>query len=121
MSAELLIEVAADVLEVDVDGKLTAKDYQRWVPEVERMIREHGKINMVFVMRNFHGWSAGALWQDLKFDVHHFSDIKRLAIVGDKKWERGMATFCKPFTTAKVRFFELGRLEEARQWASHGE
>lgn len=57
-------------------------------------------------MREFHGWSMGALWEDIKFDLHHFADIERLALIGDKKWEVGMAVFCKPFTTAKIRYFE---------------
>jgi hypothetical protein len=42
------------------------------------------------------------LWEDIKFDVKHFNDIERLAITGENKWEKGMAAFCKPFTTAKV-------------------
>lgn len=41
-------------------------------------------------------------------------DIERLAIVGEKNWEKGMATFCKPFTIAKVRFFEHDRKTEAQ-------
>ena len=67
-------------------------------------------------MRDFHGWTAGALWEDIKFDVRHFRDIERLALVGEKKWEKGMAVFCKPFTTAKVRYFERAKADEARAW-----
>jgi hypothetical protein len=43
------------------------------------------------------------LWEDIKFSVKHFADIERLAMVGDKKWQRGMAAFCKPFTKATIR------------------
>jgi hypothetical protein len=57
-----------------------------------------------------------ALWEDIKFDVKHFSDIERIAMVGERKWQKGMATFCKPFTTAKVRYFERSDLEAAREW-----
>ena len=27
-------------------------------------------------------------------------------MVGDKKWQKGMATFCKPFTKATIRYFD---------------
>jgi hypothetical protein len=48
--------------------------------------------------------------------LKHFSDIERLAMVGDKKWQHGMATFCKPFTKATVRYFDQAQAAEARTW-----
>lgn len=108
------------VIEVRATGKLEAADYDHFVPAVERLIRQHGKVRILFHLHDFHGWSAGALWEDLKFDVHHFNDISRLAIVGDKKWQRGMAAFCKPFTSAEVKFFELDDADEARVWVCEG-
>ena len=35
---------------------------------------------------------------------------------GDKKWEKGMSVFCKPFTTAKIRYFDRAAIAEARAW-----
>ena len=67
-------------------------------------------------MRDFHGWTAGGLWEDLKFDLRHFRDIERLAMVGDKQWEQGVSVFCRPFTTAKVRYFDEAAIQEARTW-----
>jgi hypothetical protein len=104
------------VLEVQVTGKLTHADYQRLVPAFERLVKQHGKISVLFEMAHFHGWDAGALWDDIKFDVKHFSEIERLAMVGDTKWEQGMSVFCRPFTTAKIRYFDSAALEEARTW-----
>ena len=57
----------------------------------------------MFDMTGFHGWEAGALWDDIKFDLKHFAHIERLAMVGERKWQHGMATFCQPFTTATIR------------------
>jgi hypothetical protein len=37
-------------------------------------------------------------------------------MVGDKKWEHGMAMFCKPFTTAKLRYFDQSEIDQARAW-----
>ena len=67
-------------------------------------------------MVDFHGWEGAAMWDDIKFDMKHFSDIDRLALVGDKKWEKGMSVFCGPFTTAKVRYFDNTAIAEARAW-----
>ena len=73
---------------------------------------------MLFDMTDLHGWTAGALWEETKFAMHHFRDIDRLAMVGDKKWQEGMATFCKPFTKATIRYFDHGDAAEARKWLS---
>jgi hypothetical protein len=37
-------------------------------------------------------------------------------MVGEKKWQQGMATFCKPFTTATIRYFDHADAGEARKW-----
>ena len=105
-----------NVLEVLVSGTLAHDDYQRLVPEFERLVNQHGKIRVLFEMRDFHGWNAGGLWEDLKFDLRHFRDIERLAMVGDRKWQQGMSVFCRPFTTAKVRYFDEAAIQEARTW-----
>jgi hypothetical protein len=107
---------AGRVLEVRVTGKLTKEAYQKFVPAVDAQIKEYGKLRILFLMQDFHGWTAGAMWEDLKFDLKHWKDIERLAIVGDKKWENGMAAFCKPFTKATIRYFDAAQIEEARQW-----
>jgi flavodoxin len=103
-------------LEIHLTGKLVKADYEVFVPEVERLIKQHGKICMLVGMHDFHGWTAGAMWEDFKFDMKHFTDIGRLALVGETKWEKGMATFCKPFTTAKIRYFDQSAISEAREW-----
>src|SRR5690349_17470408 len=104
------------VLDVHVSGKLAKDDYKDFVPEIERRIEQHGKIRILLEMNEFHGWNTGALWEDLKFDLKHFSDIERVAMVGETKWQEGMSKFCRPFTTAKIRYFDRSKLDEAREW-----
>jgi hypothetical protein len=104
------------VLEVDLHGKLTRDDYERIVPETEAMIREHGKIRILITTHDFHGWDAGALWEDIKWTAKHFRDIERMAVVGEKTWHRLMTSFCKPFTGAQVRYFTPDQIDEARAW-----
>ena len=104
------------VLEVQVVGKLTHEDYQKFAPMFEAMLKAQGKLSVLFQMVDFHGWEVAAIWDDMKFDVKHYSDIERLAMVGDKKWEKGMSVFCRPFTTAKIQYFDSTDLARARAW-----
>ena len=116
MAVQLHEEVGGKVLAITLTGKLTKEDYAHFLPEIERLVRVHGKLRMLVRMHDFHGWTAGALWEDIKFDFKHFRDTERLALVGERSWERGMAAFCKPFTTAKVRYFDIGESSEADAW-----
>jgi hypothetical protein len=118
MAVNVLQTGEGKVLEVHASGKLSEDDYRQFVPEVERLISEHGKISIVFEMSQFHGWEPGALWADIKFDFKHFKDIDRLAMIGDMKWQEWMAKFCRPFTTAAIRYFDHADSEKARLWAA---
>ena len=116
MTTGLTVKSGGRLLEVAASGKLTHSDYERLVPEFERLVKQHGKIRVLFEMTDFHGWEIAALWDDIKFDVKHLSDIERLAMVGDKQWEKGMSVFCRPFTTATIRYFDHAAIEDARSW-----
>lgn len=116
MAVEIQEAPSGGYLDVKLTGKLTKEDYEKFVPAVEQAIQAKGKVKLLVQMHDFHGWTAGALWEDLKFDWKHFRDIERLALVGESKWEAGMAAFCKPFTSATIKYFEHSKLEEARQW-----
>jgi translation initiation factor IF-3 len=117
MSAVALKETkGGKVLEIQLTGKLAKEDYEHLVPAVERLVKEHGRIRILVEMRDFHGWTARALWQDIKFDAKHFKDIERVAMVGETKWQHGMAIFCQPFTTASIRYFDHAAIDQARDW-----
>ncbi|HEY7153324.1 MAG TPA: STAS/SEC14 domain-containing protein [Gemmataceae bacterium] len=116
MPVELHEEAGGKIVAVTLSGKLTASDYEHFGGAMDRLIGQHGKVRVLCTMHDFHGWTAGALWEDIKFDLKHFAHIEKLALVGETKWEHGMAVFCKPFTTAKIRYFNHGKADEAKAW-----
>ncbi len=105
-----------NVLAVHVSGKLTRLDYERFVPAFDRLVRKRGALRVLFDMTGFKGWHANALWEEIKFNIEHFSDIERLAMVGESKWQQEMATVCKPFTKARIRYFDHADAAEAWKW-----
>lgn len=109
------------VIEVAINGKLSEADYEQFVPTTESRIEQFGKVSMLVILNDFHGWDAAALWDDLKFDFKHFNHIDRLALVGDTKWEKGMAMFCRPFTSAEIKYFDRGDLQAAQLWVEGAE
>jgi hypothetical protein len=120
MALDLHEEAEGKVLVARLTGKLETADYERFAPKLDELVEQHGKVRILAEMHEFHGWTAGALWEDIKVAFKHYSDIERIAIVGETKWQKGMATFCKPFTKAEVRFFGLDEAVEARTWLLEG-
>jgi hypothetical protein len=109
-------EDEGNVLAIQVSGRLTKADYVYFAPEFERLIQLNGKLRLLFDLAGFQGWEGSALWECIKFDVKHFADIERIAMIGDSRWEHGMAVFCKPFTKATVQYFTHAKIAGAWNW-----
>lgn len=105
-----------NILEVEASGKLVATDFRSLEGTFQRLVKQNGKIRVLFRMRDFHGWEPVAFWDEVKFDLKHFGDIERLAMVGDKQWEKFLGVFGRPFTGTEIRYFDKSALPEARAW-----
>ncbi len=112
----VITEVSDDLIEVKMSGKLHKGDYDEFVPGIEAIIERAGKVRFLMIMEDFHGWDMAAVWEDTKFDMKHHSDIARLAMVGDAKWEEWMAKVCRPFVGANIKYFDISELDAAREW-----
>jgi hypothetical protein len=99
-----------------LSGRLHDDDYKAFVPLVDNAIAKSGKVRLLAQFHDFHGWDAKALWDDIKFSTTHCTKIKKIALVGEKTWEKWMAKVCIPFTMAKIKYFDVTQLDTARKW-----
>lgn len=113
---EILNESSDNVIGFKLSGKLHDEDYQIFVPAVEDVVQRVGKTRILAQFVDFHGWDIHALWDDIKFAGKHLSDIEKIALVGDKKWEEWMAKICRPFTLADIQYFDASDIVAAWQW-----
>lgn len=109
------------VLSLVIAGDVVKEDYDKFVPQLEELIEREGKMRLFVELREFRGFSAAAMWEDFKLGVKHSNHIERLAVVGKKAWERVMTAFAKPFTSAKVRYFDESDIEKAKKWIKESE
>jgi hypothetical protein len=116
MSLKLIEDDRSHILELEVTGKFVTSDFQSLESTFQRFVKQYGKIRVLFRMQDFHGWEPTAFWDEVKFDLKHLGDIDRLAMVGDKQWEKFLAVFGRPFTAAEVRYFDKSALPAARAW-----
>jgi hypothetical protein len=99
-----------------MSGKLHDEDYRHFQPTVSKALESHKKVRLLAHFEDFHGWDLHALWDDIKFSTKHCTDIERIALVGDRKWEAWMAKVCKPFTLAKIEYFDASNIDAAWAW-----
>lgn len=108
-----------EFLVIRASGKLTSIDYDAAIPEIENAMSLHrGKSNLLVLLEDFRGWEPEAAWKDLRFDLKHFGDFGRIAVVGEGPLEKWMTRLSAPLTGAQIRYFDRTRTDEARAWLS---
>jgi hypothetical protein len=113
---EQLPPISEKVIGFKMSGKLQDADYKQFVPLVDAAIAREGKVRLLAQFHDFHGWDLHALWDDIKFSTTHCTSIERVALVGEKAWEKWMAVVCKPFTRATIKYFDVSAIDEAKTW-----
>jgi hypothetical protein len=116
MPLQMIESQDSEIVEVQLTGTLTDNDFRNLEPAFERIVNEHGKLRVLLRMLDFHGWDGHALWDELKFDAKHLGEIERLAVVGDRQWEKYLTTFGSVLTSAEVRYFDRDEAPQARAW-----
>jgi SpoIIAA-like len=101
-------------------GKVTKQDYgDLVVPEVDRLVKEHGHIHFILVIKTDVGnFTAGAWMKDALVGVKHLSKWKKMAIVSDQKGVEKITSIISPVMPGKTKGFPLSELEAAKAWVS---
>jgi hypothetical protein len=107
---------SGDILGFKISGKLHDEDYAHFVPVIDAAAAQAGKVRLLAQFEDFHGWDLRALWDDVKFAATHCHKIDRIAVIGDSKWEEYMAKVCKPFTFARIKYFDASEIAAAWAW-----
>jgi universal stress protein A len=105
-----------NIFAVRATGKLTHADYQQFLPELENLISEHGKISLLMELESFSGWEIAAVKDDIQFAMKHNHDFEKIALVGEKTWHQWMVLMSKPFMKGEIRYFSKTELQAAWDW-----
>lgn len=105
-----------NIYAIRVSGKLHHEDYQAFLPELEKLISEEGKIALLIELDDFHGADFAAIKDDFKFGMEHAASFEKVAIVGDKHWQKWMTFLASPFVKGDIKYFERDALQKAWDW-----
>ena len=104
------------IISLKFNDVLDREDYELFVPQVEGLLKDEDKVRLLLELIDFKGLTPGALWEEAKFTFRHYSDIDRVAVVGDNRVEKIITELAKPFTGAEVRFFDTRDIGKAKNW-----
>jgi hypothetical protein len=113
-------ESMGNIVIVRATGRLTKQDHAQFAERMELVIERWGRLRMMFVMEDFDGWDPASAWEELKFELKHRRNLKRVAVVGEKTWERWAARFSELFTGTDVKFYDSSQADEAHAWIESG-
>jgi len=94
------------ILGYRISGDMTKADYQTLTPAVAAAIEAHGSVSLLLDLTEFHWEKVSAWGADLHFGKQFHDKIDKMAIVGDKKWERHLAHLAQPYYAREAKFFE---------------
>jgi len=117
---EKMKESSGNAIGFRLSGKLTDADYKAMGPEFETAIEKYGKIRLLWLLEDFHGWEPKAAWDDYEYWRKYGKGIERIAMVGNKRWEEWMTKLAKLFMKGGVKYFDDSQLEEAWAWLREG-
>jgi hypothetical protein len=99
-------------------GKVTGEEYKVFLDATDERLNAGGRVNMVADLSEFEFYGDfEAFKEDFHFGIKEYRELRRVAMVGDKKWIELLLKLMGPLTRAEERHFPAGQLQEAVDWA----
>ncbi|MEZ5125259.1 MAG: STAS/SEC14 domain-containing protein [Thermoleophilia bacterium] len=103
---EVIPGSSGNVLGYKVSDDVTKDDYAILDPAVEAAVKEHGSVRLLLDLTAFRWEKIDAWASDFAFGRTFKQNIDKMAIVGDRRWERYLAKVAGRFYAKEARFFE---------------
>ena len=113
-----LEQSSGNVLGYKIAGKIDKSDYDVMVPEVESLIEQEGSVNLLLDLTEFKWEKISAWGADMKFGKNTRKKISKMAIVGDKRWQKWLTKIADPFYAEEAEYFAAGDSDAAWAWLS---
>jgi hypothetical protein len=100
-------------------GRLDPSAYRTVTPHLDAFIARHERIRLLLDLREFQGWEGiEALRDHFVLVRDHHRAVERVAVVGDRDWEKRLAKVVSKFIDAEVRHFSANELPGAEKWVT---
>lgn len=109
--------ISPNALRIRVPEKLKVDDFRQIAPQVDSIIRQHGKIRLLIDASQFCGWENIAAFENhASFVKSHQNSVERVAVIIAHDWQRWLIGAVRIFLHPRVKAYDLGYEREALQW-----
>ena len=109
--------IDGDIVHVKITGVMKLAD-QRAIQAAGMKLIEQGVMpSLMLTLDKFQGWEKGVDWGDVGFMLSEGKNIRKMAIVGDKRWEDEVLVFVgKGIRSTEIEFFPVAAARDAETW-----
>ena len=113
---KIINDLPGNVLGISAEGKITGTDYETvLIPAIEKKLKENKMIRLLYHLdRSFTGFDFGAMLDDARVGMKHFSSWEKIALVSDRQLINSLVKFCGFMMHCDVRIFKDAELAEAK-------
>ena len=87
------------------------------VPAVEKTLEKHKRVRLYYeTPADFAGIDPGAIWEDFKVGMEHFTRWERVAVVTDVVWIKQTMMLFGFLMPAAMKSFPISEAAQARAW-----
>ncbi|MEO5560701.1 MAG: STAS/SEC14 domain-containing protein [Dokdonella sp.] len=115
---KLLAGLPDNVVGISASGHVSASDYETVLaPAVEAALKKNGKARLLYVLgSDFTGLTPGAMWEDAKLGIAHFTAWEKVALVTDVGWVANAANIFRFVMPCPVQVFSTNDQVKAEAW-----
>lgn len=103
------------ILEVKIDGKVTKQDIEKFETHYKEAKNDNEKVSLLLEVENIN-YSLDGLTEDMKFDMKHWNDFDKIAVVSDKKSIELGSKLPKVLPSLDVEHFSFSEKNQAMNW-----
>ena len=109
--------VQGNVIGIKITSEITGDEHDQLDALICKALAKWGRLRVLVIVKHYPAFSsAEALYEDLRTVKQHAEHIERMAVVGDRLWKRTWVGLFGLFSGIETDYFEMDRIQDARQW-----
>ncbi len=115
------IQLKSFYTEIALSGKLTQKELKTFETKIENLLQKYylpqnnaPTLNILADIRGIEGIEIKAIWNEFLFAMRHYKQFKKIAVVGNKKFEKASINVLNKITSIEMMYTE--HYDNAREW-----
>ncbi|SEM75632.1 SpoIIAA-like [Mesobacillus persicus] len=103
------------IIEVEVKGKISENDIHEFEQYFNQKKENQEELNLLLAVEDAK-YSLNGLIEDFKFDIKHWNDFHKIAVVSDDNWIELGSKLTDILPTIEVKHFNDHEKDKAKAW-----